>query len=333
MTVRLSVPRRSWLVAAALAVAIALVGSAHAAKPKAASNKPTTAAKEPVGIRLQRASVNIRCETSLGGVQGSGSLITVEIDGKKTTWVLTAHHVVEDLRHVRTVIGPKGDERKQVYYDDAEIVQEQVENGRVVGEIKFSAKVVNVDPRRDIALLRVRKDDLGPSVRSVTFYLDDQIPVPGTPVLHCGAPGGSSIGGSCSLTHGIVSRIGVTIKEFGGSEHGVFDQVDCPALGGSSGGMVVLQSDGRWIGMLTLGLRGADNFHWIVPIRSVRQWAKEVGVEWLLDPKAPRPTQADLDKIPLELDPAGYSSRAAEKPTKPAQAGRAVLSPSIHVEP
>ena len=133
-------------------------------------------------------------------------------------------------------------------------------------------------------------------------------------IFHAGAPGGKEIGGSASLTGGLISRIGVRIPEFGGSEHGVFDQTDTAALGGSSGGLIALRDDGRWIGMITLGLTGGDSFHWIVPIRSVREWAKEIDVEWLLDPTHPRPAEKDLDSIPLELDPAGFSSIEAKKP-------------------
>jgi S1-C subfamily serine protease len=236
----------------------------------------------------------------------------VDVEGKPTTWVITAHHVVEDLREVQTVIGAKGEDRKQVRYRDATIVQEQVNEGRAVGEVNYDAKVAIVDPRRDIALLRVRQDKL--VERGAAFYLGDEIPAPGTELYHCGAPGGKELGGTCSLTSGIVSRIGVRIPDFGGSsEHGVFDQVDCAALGGSSGGLVARKSDGQWVGMITLGLRSGDNFHWIVPIRSLRAWAKEIGAEWLVDPKAPRPTKADLEKIPLELNPAGFAS--ADKPT------------------
>jgi len=255
-----------------------------------------------VGPQLQQISVNVLC----GSSQGSGTIVLTEVEGKPSTWVLTAAHVVAGHRRVKDIVGSDGEERKQITYKDAQIIQEQVAGGRVVGELKYDAKVVNVDRQRDIALLRVRIDKFTDS--GATFYLDDDIPQAGTPLFHCGAPGGKEVGGTCSLTTGIVSRIGVRIPEFGGSEHGVFDQTDAAALPGSSGGLVALRDDGRWIGMITLGIQGGDSFHWIVPIRSVRQWAKELHLEWLLDPKAPRPTQADIDKIPLEMDRAGFAS-------------------------
>ena len=274
------------------------------------------AADEPIGPKLQAISVNVSCPGngySSGGVQGSGTVVIAEVGGKPTTWILTAHHVVENLRDIKDVIGSDGEARKQVRYRDAQIIQEQVQAGRGVGEVKYDARIVCVDPRRDIALLRVRLDKF--TEQGVAFYLDESIPQPGTTVYHCGAPGGKEIGGTCSLTAGIVSRLGVRIPEFGGAEHGVFDQTDTAALGGSSGGLIALKDDGRWIGMITLGLSGGDNFHWMVPVRSVREWAKQVGVEWLLDPNLPRPSEADLEKIPLELNPPGFAKTSREAPT------------------
>jgi hypothetical protein len=103
------------------------------------------------------------------------------------------------------------------------------------------------------------------------------------------------------------------VPEFGGSEHGVFDQTDCAALGGSSGGLVARKADGVWLGMITLGLSGGDNFHWMVPARSVHDWAKEAKLEWLLDPSKPRPTEEDIGKVPLELSKPGFGAK--QEPT------------------
>ena len=269
---------------------------------------------EPVGPMLQEVSVNVLCETSPGyGAQGSGTIFLSDVFADENietatpaAFILTAHHVVEDLRDVTTVIGPGGETRKAIRYADAQIIQEQVESGRTVGEVKYDAKIINVDSRRDIALLRVRKGDFTAS--GASFYLRESIPVAGTEIYHCGAPGGKNLGGTSTLTGGIISRIGVRIPGFGGgSEHGIFDQTDTAALGGSSGGMVALKSNGRWVGMITLGLRSGDNFHWIVPARSVRAWAEEINVMWLFDKSLPRPTERDIGVIVLENVAPGYA--------------------------
>lgn len=267
---------------------------------------------EPVGPRLQQVSVNVLSEGSYKSTQGSGTIFLSEVGGKPAAFVITANHVVVNLREVMTVIGSDGVTKKAIRYADARIIQERVENGRTIGEVKYDAEILNVDPRRDIALLRVRKGDF--ATKGATFYLGigpyKKIPVAGTEIYHCGAPGGKNLGGTSTLTGGIISRIGVRIPGFGGgSKYGIFDQTDAAALGGSSGGMIALKADGRWIGMITLGLKSGDSFHWIVPARSVAAWAKEIGVMWLLDPTLDRPIEDDISAIVLEHVTPGYAGK------------------------
>jgi hypothetical protein len=52
--------------------------------------------------------------------------------------------------------------------------------------------------------------------------------------------------------------------------------------------------------MITLGLNGGDNFHWYVPARAILSWANEIDVVWLFDITLDRPTENDIDQIPLE---------------------------------
>lgn len=274
---------------------------------------------EEIGPYLQSISVTIK----KGFDRGSGTVITRQVEGKGVNWILTAAHVVDDLRQVTTVIDENGDEKKRVSYRDSEVLQELSQDGRTVGEIKIDAKVVSVDSKRDIALLRVRKTDFL-SV-SAEFYADEAVPPVGTPVLHCGSPGGQAIG-AASVTSGVLSRVGVRIEEYGGAE-GIYDQVDCAALGGSSGGMVCLKGTGQYVGMITLGLRGGDNFHWMVPIRTIREWADDINAEWLLDAKAKPPSEEDIAKIPLELAAPGFNRTEKAEGLPPANLtiGHAVL--------
>jgi hypothetical protein len=87
--------------------------------------------------------------------------------------------------------------------------------------------------------------------------------------------------------------------------------------------MVCLRANGSWIGMITLGLRSGDNFHWFVPVRHIRQWATEIGAEWLLDPSAKAPTQEQIGAIPLEVHRAGFGKKA------PAPAPKGASVPQI----
>jgi S1-C subfamily serine protease len=280
-------------------------------------------APEQIGPYLQRITVTIK----KGSDRGSGTVVTRPVEGKSVNWILTAAHVVRDLREVKDVIAPDGTERKEVRYRDSEVLQELNQDGRTVGEIKLDAKVINVDSRRDIALLRVRKSDF--LAVSARFYLDDSPPSVGTPVLHCGSPGGQAIG-AASVTSGVISRTGVRIEEYGGTE-GIYDQVDCAALGGSSGGMVCLRADGRYVGMVTLGLRGGDSFHWMVPVRTIRDWAEELGAEWLLDGEAKPPTEEDVAKIPLELASPGLQhTDATSEPCEAVGSPQIIRAVRVH---
>jgi S1-C subfamily serine protease len=248
-----------------------------------------------VGPQLQQQSVNIKA----GSSQGSGTIVLRSVGGEETAFVLTAAHVVDGLRKVDTVI-VDGTEKKKVRYEDAQVVQEvpKSDNSRIVGDRRLDAKVISVDESRDIALLQVRA--VGEFKTGAVFYpAGKPVPSAGTEILHCGAPGGQDTGGTATVTAGIISRTGVRKSRFGGAEHGIYDQTDTAAMGGSSGGMCCLRSTGEWVGMITLGIRG-ENFHWFVPIRNVRDWAEEVGCEWLLDPKAKQPTAEEVAGLPLE---------------------------------
>jgi len=74
--------------------------------------------------------------------------------------------------------------------------------------------------------------------------------------------------------------------------------------------MVTFESDGRLLGVLTLGLQGTDTFHYAVPVRRIKEWASEINIKWLLDPKEKMPSEDELRKIPLENSPPGFGTRA-----------------------
>ena len=246
-----------------------------------------------VGEYLQAISVNIQA----GPAQGSGTIFIIPVEGENHAFILTAAHVVRHLRRTREY-HDQGDRKTAIYYDDATVVQEQLSKGRVVGKVSYDAKVLTVDSVRDIALLLVRKPDAFQD--SGYFYPHDIVPV-GTAVFHCGAPGGIEIGGSASLTNGIISRLGVKITDYTPSEYAVFDQVTCPALGGSSGGLVATCDEGAFVGMITLGLSGSSNFSWMVPIRMIRRWVQDLKIEWLMEPEK-KVTWEQIHAIPLEVE-------------------------------
>ena len=189
---------------------------------------------QQVGPALQQISVTVK--KSYNDI-GSGTVFVRQIEGKQVAFVLTAEHVISNLRTVEAVIAQDGTERKQISYKDAELMQQIRQNGRSVRQILDFAKVISVDKQRDIALLRIRAEGGYPT--SANFWLEDNIPTVGTPVYHCASPGGGNIN-DASLTAGIIAQVGRTVEEFGGAD-AIYDQTDAAARPGSSGGMIALQ--------------------------------------------------------------------------------------------
>lgn len=243
-----------------------------------------------VAQHLQDISVTIVSKgKNGGGGEGSGIIKTRKMkDGTAVNFIWTAAHVVDNLRHTRTVIDSKsGTQKTVVEFDDAMVVKALKQDGRTVGKLELMAEVVRYSEEQDLALLRLRKTDFVQS--SVTFYLEDEIPTIGTDLLHVGSLLGQL--GSNSMTTGIMSQHGRLIDKK------VYDQTTVAAFPGSSGGGVYLK-DGRMMGMLVRG--AGETFNLIVPVRRLHKWAKDANVEWAVDDKVEMPTQEELDKLPVE---------------------------------
>jgi len=248
--------------------------------------------KKETAQHLQDISVTIKAEGDYRKSEGSGVLITRQIEGESVTFVWTAAHVVDILRNIRTVVDESGSSVKVIEFNDAQIVKELVEDGRRVGEMKMDAKVIkysDYEHGHDLALLMVRAKNYGKA--GAKFYLnEDEAIVPiGTQLFHVGSLLGQM--GANSMTTGIVSQVG---RVEGKVE---FDQTTVTAFPGSSGGGVYLQS-GTYVGMLVRG--AGENFNLIVPIRRMKKWADENALLWALDPKAKMPTFEEIENLPVE---------------------------------
>ena len=255
--------------------------------------KPVLISKERKNVAeyLQNISVTIRAENQYGQSEGSGVLITREIEGEKVTFVWTCGHVIDTLRNVRTVI-MRGTPTKVVEFPDVQIIKELIENGRRVGEIKMDSTVVtysDADDGEELALLMVRAKDYGKN--TAVFYLSDTVPVVpiGTELFHVGSLLGQM--GANSMTSGIVSQVGRT---YGKVE---FDQTTVTAFPGSSGGGVYLR-DGTYVGMIVRG--AGEGFNLMVPVRRMARWAKEHDIMWALDPEVKVPTIEEINQLPIE---------------------------------
>ena len=276
-----------------LSIGLLLAHAAFCISPKERRN---------VSDFLQDISVTIRSEGDYSKSEGSGVLITREVEGEKITFVWTCGHVVDNVREIRTKI-EGGMPKKSVEFDDVQIIKELVEDGRRVGEMKMSAVVIkysDADIGEDLALLMVRAKDYGKA--SAKFYLEKEDPIVpiGTPLFHVGSLLGQF--GSNSMTSGIVSQVGRIRNKI------EYDQTTVTAFPGSSGGGVYLQ-DGRYVGMIVRG--AGEGFNLMVPVRRMIRWAQEHDIMWAIDPKVKTPTLKEILNLPVE-----NSSKDKEEGTK-----------------
>lgn len=252
--------------------------------------------------KLQDISVTVKASSS----EGSGVIITraVKTEGNETeqiNFVWTAAHVVSGLRSVRNII-ENGQPKKVIEFKDAQIVQELVENGRRVGELKMDTKVIKYSDAtdgEDLALLMVRKRSFIKS--NAEFYNGKGKPVSiGAELYHVGSLLGQT--GSNSMTRGIVSQVG-RVLNLGSGDGTVFDQTTVTAFPGSSGGGVFLSERsgdkaGQYMGMLVRG--AGETFNLIVPVRRMRVWATKHDILWAIDMNKEVPDMEEILSLPVE---------------------------------
>lgn len=247
-----------------------------------------------VAQSLQANSVTIHS----GRGQGSG----VVVKRGDRHYILTAAHVIANLRQTQEVI-ENGGKRIKVVFEDARIVTELYEGAESVGETSLRAEVLrysNADDGEDLALLRVRKR--GILNDGVKFFQGSEVPGVGTELLHCGSLMGQF--GSNSIVPGIVSQIGRVY------ETKLYDQTNANIFPGSSGGGIFRKNDGLYVGMIVRGAQGGFGLY--VPIRRVNSWANKVGVAFILNEKLAVPTDEELRKQPIE-EPGTGATRRNEK--------------------
>lgn len=245
-------------------------------------------AEDDVPQYLQDISVTIRAPNPSGfGVAEGSGVFKITKDGQ--VWIWTCGHLIAHLRTER-----KNSEGKTIIeFADAKIIKVLTEDGRKVGELNFDAEVIrysHAEYGEDLALLRLRSKKYKPAASTI-FYTEKTIPRIGAKLMHCGSLLGQL--GSNSVTNGIVSQVGrVLFNDV------IFDQTNATSFPGSSGGIVCLEKDGRYVGMLVRG--AGETFSLYVPVRRMINWAKKVGVEFAIDDAKAVPTDEELRKRPVD---------------------------------
>lgn len=146
--------------------------------------------------------------------RGSGSGAIIDLEGH----ILTNFHVID------------GAERLEVTLIDGE---------------KFEAKVIGVDPSNDIAVIKLKGDLTNIKLKPINFGGSNNLKV-GQKVLAIGNP----FGLERTLTVGIISSLGRTMKATNGKLMKDIIQTDAAINPGNSGGPL-LNNDGQMVGMNT----------------------------------------------------------------------------------
>jgi S1-C subfamily serine protease len=209
-------------------------------------------------FKLIRSIIQVRTET--GG--GSGVIIKSAhgLDRMLRTYILTAAHVVHDFKEVQVV--------------DFDYLFKL----RVMSTTNYAARVVDVSPALDVALLEVRSEQpLGRETRIATDDDFDDVTLY-EPVYAIGGPSLEPP----SITDGHLSVLEITRLRF-----------SAPVAGGDSGGGLFLR-DGRLIGIVTgCGVQNGPMGTPLVlphmaiatPSSVIVPWLREIGAGFLLGDK------------------------------------------------
>jgi S1-C subfamily serine protease len=150
--------------------------------------------------------------------------------------------------------------------DGATATQITLQDGTI-----FDAEIVGVDPRTDLAVLRVAAASLEPLELGSTEALEI-----GDLAIAVGNPLG--LAGGASLTVGVVSAFAREVDTADAPTLFGMLQTDAPITRGSSGGALV-DSQGRLIGITTaigVSSAGAEGIGFAIPVELVRRITDEI---------------------------------------------------------
>lgn len=259
---------------------------------------------------------DLSCVVHAAPSRGSGVIFTRKRGDDHIHFVWTAAHVIKTKQEIKEIVDPVTLTTKRVVeYPDVHIVQNIVEDGRVVGQIKLDAKIIRFSTNtpksggQDLALLQLYKKNL--TKDSVKFHLDKTVPQPGAFIWHIGSPFNDEY--INTTTKGNISNVGC-VDEAG---LGLYDQVSITAGPGASGGGIFTAKDQKCVGLLLLMNSRVTTIGFYRPVREMQRWAKKTDCLWAMDDSVPLPSDEDIQKNITDIGPELPASKEKEEKALP----------------
>jgi V8-like Glu-specific endopeptidase len=208
-------------------------------------------------------------------IRGSGTVFIY----RGHHFVLTAGHVVDDL--VKKIDNNPHDGKPDYKPNEpfaVKVSRYLYKNEEVYGKIENYGKIIKYSPATqsgyDLAVIYI-PEPIIPFKSAVAVKSTKDYKV-GDAVVHYGNMIGNVL--HSSITKGHVNFKNRLL------DNRYYDQVSCTAFPGSSGGGIFLEKDLSYIGMIVIGIRGADNINFAVPIRTIHEWFEKNDLKFILDP-------------------------------------------------
>lgn len=150
---------------------------------------------------------------------------------------------------------------------------------------KATANVLVADEKRDLALLKLTKDNL--ITKQIPYKFDNYFPSLGENVFVLGFPSSNILGQSIKLTNGIVS------SNRGFKDDNMTFQISAPIQPGNSGSPL-FDDKGNLIGIINSGVPSMDNVGYAIKMQNLLALMKKIPVSPVLQTKMVSSEQLSL---------------------------------------
>lgn len=262
-------------------------------------------AKKTVGEVLHDSVVTVWHEKDGHMLHGGSGSFRVTKDGQ--VWIWTCSHIIRSARYEED----DDDGKKVVKFETVKVLKHVVdENGEHVKDIKLTADIIRYsdpDGGHDLALLRVREKEFKPAA-SIKFWAEKRAPPVGSRLLLGGTPHAV---GPTMISSGTILQNSYHFDDRP-KQFDLFTHTNCPIIPGCSGGPLVLEADGRFVGLFTLYNTRAPWFTWYVPVQRIYAWAQEQDILFATNDTIPVPSDEKLFSRPI--DDGTYAAAHPEVP-------------------